>query len=150
MMIKRIWMGMLLAFATFMVGCASVPMASVEDDEAAKRFELPPPDKAGLYVFRNTSVGQAIKRQIKLDGVAFGRTANKVYFYKEMEPGEHVLGTESEFSDNTVTFKAEGGQLYFAEQYIKMGFFAAGANVRFVDDEKGKEEVLNCNLAVQP
>jgi protein involved in sex pheromone biosynthesis len=69
----------------------------------------PEGDKAGLYVYRNTFVGQALKKTVYLDGSEIGETANKVYFYKDITPGEHQLSTESEFSDNSITFHASGG-----------------------------------------
>ena len=76
-----------------------------------------------------------------------GETANKTYFYKEIAPGEHQISTESEFSDNAITFQAEGGKNYFARQYIKMGVFVGGANLQMVSEQEGMEEVLKCRLA---
>lgn len=74
-----------------------------------------------VVVFRNSFVGQALKKLLSVDGQPLGQTANQVYFYKEIAPGEHVISTESEFGDNSVTFHAEGGKNYFARQYIRMG-----------------------------
>jgi protein involved in sex pheromone biosynthesis len=128
-------------------GCASVPMASIEQDAAAKKFSQPATDKAGLYVFRNTFVGQALKKTVSLDGAVIGETANKIFFYKEITPGSHTLSTESEFSDNVITFQADGGKNYFAEQYIKMGVFVGGAGLVMVPEEEGKRKVLECGLA---
>lgn len=102
-----------------------------------------------MYIYRNSFVGQALKKTVTLDGVVVGETANKVYFYKEIAPGEHTLATESEFSDNTLTFTAGPGKTYFAEQYIKMGVFVGGAGLRMVDEEAGKKGVSECSLAQQ-
>ena len=146
-MLKNIVIGAAMVFSLVMSGCATVPMAPKEDDLALKQFSAPPVDKAGLYIYRNTFGGQALKKTIYLDGKVIGETANKVYFYKVIEPGEHTLSTESEFSDNSLPFEADGGRNYFAEQYIKLGVFVGGANVKMVDEEKGKKEVLKCNLA---
>lgn len=128
-------------------GCASVPMASVQEDMAKKTFSEPAQNKAGLYVYRNCFVGQALKKSLYLDNVFIGETANKVYFYKEVSPGNHQLSTESEFSNNSLNFHAEKGKNYFAEQYIKMGLFVGGANVRMVSEEEGKKNVLDSKLA---
>lgn len=128
-------------------GCASVPMATDEQDTALKAFPQPTANNAGLYVFRNTFGGQALKKTVSIDGSVIGETANKVYFYKEITPGQHTLSTESEFSDNAITFKAASGKNYFAEQSIKMGVFVGGANVQMVSEEDGKREVLECKLA---
>ena len=128
-------------------GCASVPMASKEADSALKQFAAPAPEKAGLYIYRDSAVGQALKKSVSLDGSLIGETANKVYFYKEIPPGNHVLSTESEFSDNSVTFAADAGKNYFAQQYLKMGVFVGGAGIKMVDEDVGKSEVLKCALA---
>lgn len=131
-------------------GCATVPMASLEQDAAAKKFAPPAADKAGLYIFRNSFVGQALKKTVSLDGLVLGETANKTFFYKEISPGPHTISTESEFSDNTLTIEAEGGRNYFIEQYIKLGVFVGGAGLRTVPEDEGKSKVLECGLAEQP
>ena len=137
----------ILAFVMLLSGCASVPMASKEKDAALKQFVSPPKDKAGLYVYRDTFVGQALKKTVSLDGSVIGETANKVYFYKEIPPGQHTLSTESEFSDNSISFQADAGKNYYAEQYIKMGVFVGGANLKMVDENVGKKAIQECGLA---
>jgi hypothetical protein len=146
-MFKKAFLGAVLMSVALLSGCASVPMAPVEQDAALKTFSKPASDKAGLYVFRNTFVGQALKKTVSLDGSVIGETANKVYFYREISPGQHTLSTESEFSDNEVTFLAESETNYFAEQYIKLGVFVGGANVQIVSEEDGKKGVLESQLA---
>jgi hypothetical protein len=79
--------------------------------------------------------------------VLIGETAPNTYFYKEIAPGEHQLSTESEFSENNITLKAEAGKNYFVQQYIKMGVFVGGANLKMVPEEEGKIQVRKCGLA---
>jgi hypothetical protein len=146
-MTKNAVVGATLVFLFFLSGCASVPMASKDEDMQLKEFGAPPENKAGLYIYRNTFAGQALKKNVYLDGEFIGETANKVYFYKVVSPGSHTLATESEFSDNSLTFEAAAGRNYYAEQYIKMGVFVGGANIRMVDEDKAKKAILECNLA---
>ena len=82
-----------------------------------------------------------------IDGAIIGETANKTFSYKEITPGAHKLSTESEFSGNVITFQADGGKNYFAEQYIKMGVFVGGAGIIIVPEEEAKRKVLECGLA---
>lgn len=148
-MFKKVITGLCVAAALVLSACsASVPMASDELDVAAKQFTPPAANKAGIYIYRNNGVGAGLKKYLTLDGAAIGQTADKVFIYKEIEPGEHELGTESEFSDNTLSFTAEAGKHYYAEQYIKLGVFVGGANVRMVDEAKGQSQVLKCGLAL--
>jgi len=146
-MFKKVLLVAVMVSVYFLTGCASVPMAPREQDSALKVFSQPAVDKAGLYIFRNSAIGQALKKNVYVDGVFFGQTANKTYFYKEITPGQHQLSTESEFSDNAITFQAEGGKNYFARQYIKMGVFVGGANLEMVPEQEGMEEVRKCYLA---
>lgn len=146
-MLKKSIISMAFVFLALVAGCATVPMAPKDQDMSLKEFKKPATDMAGVYIYRNSFVGQALKKNIYLDGEYLGESANKVYFYREVPPGQHQLSTESEFSDNAISFSAEPGHLYFAEQYIKIGVFVAGANLQMVSEEDGMKNVLECSLA---
>lgn len=139
--------GLVVAASMLVTGCASVPMASKDKDDTLKSFANPPKDKSGVYIYRDTFGGQALKKSLSIDGTPIGETANKVYFYKEIAPGTHKLSTESEFSDNQIDLQTEGGKNYFVEQYIKLGVFVGGANLKVVTESEGRRGVLACNLA---
>lgn len=52
-----------IATAFLVTGCASVNMAPKEDSAKAKQFSPPATaSNAGLYVYRNSFVGQALKK----------------------------------------------------------------------------------------
>ena len=136
-----------LIISAFLHGCATVPMASVESDKERKEFSAPSQGTAGLYIFRNSALGSALKKSVYVDGQLVGETAQMTYFYKEVQPGERLLSTESEFSNNDLTLDAKIGQNYFVRQYIKFGLFVGGANLEIVSDEEGKKGVLQCKLA---
>jgi len=146
-MLKKILILLILAVSTYLTGCATVPMASVEKDNERKEFALPPQESAGLYIYRNTRLGGALKKTVFVDGRSVGETAPMTYFYMDVEPGVHVLSTESEFSNNDLEIKTRGGQNYFVRQYIKIGVFVGGANLELVSEEEGKQGVLECKLA---
>ena len=147
MILKKVIAVVAIITSFLLTGCASVKMASKEADLTLKNFAPPPSDKAGLYIYRNTWVGQALKKDVYLDSVLIGETANQVYFYKLISPGHNTLSTESEFGENWITFQADSGKNYFAEQYIKFGVFVGGAGIEMVDEEVGMKEVLECSLA---
>lgn len=146
--LKKLMLGSALLASLVLAGCSSVPMAPAEQDASMKQFSAPAADKAGLYIYRNSFAGKALKKSVSLDGKVLGETANKVYFYKEIAPGKHVISTESEFSDNALTFQAEGGKNYFVRQYIKMGVFVGGAGVEIVDETEGMQGVRDSKLAI--
>lgn len=147
---KNVFVAMAVT-ASFLSGCASVPMESPEKTAAAKQFSAPSVGTSGIYVFRkDTVVGGALKKDVWIDGECIGQTAKGIFFYKEVEGGEqHRVSTESEFSPNDLVIKMDQGELYFVEQYIKMGVFVGGAGLKEYSPEKGKEKVSDLKLAQQ-
>jgi len=129
-------------------GCSSVPLEPKEMSESVKTFNVPPENKAGLYVYRDSFVGQALKKDIWVDNECLGKTSNKVFFYKTIDGNkEHKLSTESEFSANNLSLKTQNGKNYFVRQYIKMGVFVGGANLEIVEEEKAKQAISKLDLA---
>lgn len=146
-MFKHSLLWLTLILSAYLTGCASVPMASVEDDQMRKTFTEPDQGMAGLYIYRNTNFGGALKKSLYIDGVLQGETGPMTYLYREISAGEHILSTESEFSDNDLKLTASGGNNYFVRQYIKLGLFVGGAGLELVTDDVGRQGVLECKLA---
>lgn len=140
----------LVAIVTvFLSGCASVPMETPEKDMLAKQFKAPSEGNSGLYIYRKSGVGGALKKDVWVDDACVGETAQNVFFYEEVLGGqEHKVSTESEFSPNHLIIKTEPNQNYFINQYIKMGLFVGGADLKVVDEKEGKEDISKLNLAV--
>lgn len=134
--------------ASFLSGCASVPMESNEQTDMAKKFIPPSNGNAGFYIYRSGGVGGALKKDVWVDEKCIGETAPNVFFFEEVSGGEeHKVSTESEFSPNDLVVKTEGGKNYFIQQYIKFGVFVGGAGVELVEDEKGKKAVQKLKMA---
>lgn len=146
-MLKKSLFLLALVTSSFLAGCASVPMASVEEDKARKEFAAPSQGTAGLYIYRNSNFGGALKKSIFIDDAVIGETAPMTFFYKEVQPGEHKLSTESEFGNNDLMITTESGKNYYVRQYIKMGAFVGGSNFEMVSEDAGKKGVLECKLA---
>lgn len=146
-MFKKMAIGAALGASVLLTGCASVPMAPAEQDAAMKKFDAPTDGNAGMYVYRDSFIGRALKKTVSIDGKEIGKTANKVYFYKEVTPGAHTLSTQSEFGDNDLKFVAQPGKNYFFEQYITMGLLVGGANIKAISESEGMKEVRECELA---
>jgi len=136
--------------AMYLAGCASVPTAPPQEDAARKQFPLPPADLAGLYIYRNSNFGAALKKRVYVNDEFLGETAPMTYFYQEVAPGNVKLATSSEFGNNDLIVEAEAGKNYFVKQYIKLGVFVGGANLELVSEEEGKKGVLECSLAATP
>lgn len=137
-----------IALAALMTGCASVPMANKTDDAKFKAFPLPDVGNAGIYVYRDSIVGSALKKDLWIDGKCLGESASGVFFYQQVKGGEdHKISTESEFSANDLIVKTDANKNYFIKQYIKAGVFVGGANLEQVSEADGKADVAKLQLA---
>ena len=146
-MIKNLSIIFSLLLLSVLSGCATVPMAAPEEDTARKSFNSPSQGMSGLYIYRNSNLGGALKKSLYIDGEFVGESAPYTYFFREVSAGEHRLSTESEFSDNDLVINTVSGQNYFVRQYIKLGLFVGGANLELMSEEEGKAGVLECKLA---
>lgn len=128
--------------ALLLAGCASVPMESAQENAKLKSFPAPQSNMAGLYIYRDSFVGKALKKNVYVDSECVGETADRTFFYKQVAGGKnHEVSTESEFSDNKLSIFTEPGKNYFVRQYIKMGVFVGGANLETVSEDEGKRVI---------
>ena len=98
-MFKKVLILLTLVVSAYLTGCATVPMATEEQDLARKEFASPEQDSAGLYIYRNSTLGGALKKNVYIDGDFIAETAPMTYFYLVIKPGVHMLSTESEFRE---------------------------------------------------
>jgi hypothetical protein len=137
-----------IAASVLLTGCASVNMAPKDESTKAKQFAAPTASNAGLYVYRNSFVGQALKKDIWVDGKCLGESAPDVFFYTEVEGGKsHKISTESEFSPNDLNLTVDAGKNYFVRQYIKVGVLVGGAGVEQVSEQQGKTDIAKLEMA---
>ena len=86
---------LILAGALLISGCASVEMASQADSAKAKQFSPPSKGNAGVYVYRDSFIGKALKKDVWIDGHCVGESAPDVFFYTEVEGGKtHKVDTQ--------------------------------------------------------
>lgn len=135
----------LAVIASALTGCASVPMGDQQQDAALKTFSVPA-DKAGIYIYRNESMGAAVKMDVQIDGQAIGQTAANTYLYKEVTPGKHQIVSKAENTD-TLEIDAKPGTLHYIWQEVKMGLMYARTKLHLVGEDQGKKGVLETKLA---
>ncbi|EJL85581.1 Protein of unknown function (DUF2846) [Herbaspirillum sp. CF444] len=128
-----------------LVGCASVPMGDPQKDAALKTFKAPE-GNSGVYIYRNESLGTAIRMDVAIDGEAIGQTAAKTYFYKELPPGKHVITSKTENVD-TLEIETKPGVLSYVWQEVKLGILSARSKLHLVSEDEGKKGVLETKLA---
>lgn len=137
-----------LSVAILISGCASIEMASKEESAKAKEFNSPRQGNAGVYIYRDSFAGKALKKDLWINGECIGESASDVFFYKEVKGNKkYRIDTESEFSPNTLELMLEAGKNYFIRQFIKLGVFVGGAGLEQVTEEQGKTAVSKIDLA---
>ncbi len=135
----------LIALSLLATACASVPMASPEADRVAKEFRTAP-GKSNLYVFRDESLGGAVKMTVVLDGRMLGDTASKTFLLTPVAAGPHALVSKTE-NDARLEFTAVPGKNVYVWQEVKMGVWAARSDLHLMDEEAAKERISACSLA---
>jgi len=142
---KRVALLTILIMFSFLSGCASVPMASLERDNEAKYF-IVEPGKSNIYLYRNESFGGAIAMPVSLDGRMAGNTGPNTFFKWIVAPGIHDVVSHTE-NTARITINAIEGQNHFIWQEVKMGMWTAGSQLHEVSAEEGEKGVSECKLA---
>ena len=137
-----------LALIALLSGCASVPMASLDQDAAAKTYQVAP-GKTNIYIYRNENLGGAVKLTLLLDGKLLGDTGPKTYYLVETDPGRHSILSKAE-NDSALELNTEAGRNYFVWQEVKMGLWQPRSLLQQVDDATGKAAVAECKRALSP
>jgi len=145
-MLKKLMTAGVLALVVLASGCASVPMATPEQDAAARSFAVKP-GKANIYVYRNETFGAAIRMPIALNGKLVGDTAANTFLILEVSPGGHTILSKTE-NDPIVMINAVAGRNYYVWQEVKMGMFSARSALHLVDEATGKAAIKDCKLIV--
>lgn len=139
----------IVAAAAFLMalvaGCATVPMASMEEDTRAKAFAVQP-DKSSIYVYRSETIGGAIPMTVTLDGRVAGQSGPQTYYLFEVDPGMHEVSSIAE-NTSTVKLNTVAGRAYYLWQEVKMGMWMARSLLQEVDEATGRKGVAECKRA---
>jgi|GEM_PF-1696225 len=135
---------LLLTVIAGLAGCASVPMATPEQDTQAKKF-IPPADMAAVYLYRRGTYAADIVIPVGIDNQFMGRTAVDSYFYWIVTPGHHTFITGG-YKPAVFDVDLEPGKNYFFKQKI-LFIYTVDTQLVNVSEEQGKKDVLHCALA---
>lgn len=129
-----------------LAGCASVPMGDPARDTQLKSFQAVP-GQVAVYVFRNESMGGAVKMDVIVNGRNIGETAANTFLFAEVPPGKVTVASKAENTD-TVEFEAKAGDIVYVWQEVKMGLMFARTKLHVVPAEQGQKGVRETKLAV--
>jgi hypothetical protein len=127
-----------------LIGCASPIKAPTEKDTSAKIF-TPIADKASLFIYRNENYGMALGMPVMVNGHAIGETGAKTFFRLNLSAGTYVISSKSE-TISEIPLTLTEGKNYFVWQEIRMGLLTARTALRLVDENQGKNGVMESAL----
>lgn len=126
--------------------CAAIPRAPKDRDAAAKTFATTP-DKANLYVFRDTQVADALPATVLLDGKVLGATVGRTFLLAQIDPGPHRLVSRGD-NDAELAITAEAGKNLFVWQETSQGLLKPRTKLHVVDEARGQAGVAACELVL--
>ena len=133
-----------IAAACLVSGCAPVHRTTTSVSDQAKTFATMP-DKAVVYVYRNTMFGAAVSMAVAVDGVEVGATGAYSFFKLAVPPGHHTIVSNAE-NDSTLSIDVQAGQNYYIWQDVKFGILVARTGLHVVTAEEGQAEIRKLKL----
>ena len=135
----------LIVAALALSGCAQVPMADPQADQAGKAFPPPEPGKGALYVYRTGYMGVARAIDVQVVG---GRTAQlgaNTYLRLEGPPGP--LEVDCKLGDKTGAGQVviDEGRTRFVEVSMTVLSLMPGCAVAEVPSDQGQAAVGRAN-----
>lgn len=138
LMLRAVTVGLALAAAVLVAGCASTPEASPWDDAAAKEFQTHP-NASTIYVYRSEFNHLDTDTVLYIDGRLLGATLPGAYFRIDTVPGRHMLhGTGIDVGK--IALETRPGEIYF----VSLDVVAGHSNFRQVSNEAGRDRVRAC------
>ena len=131
----------LLAAALVMSGCAQVPMADLQADQAAKAFPPPEPGRGALYVYRTGLMGIARTIDVQVVGGRSAQLASNTYLRLEGPPGP--IQVDCKVGDKTGAQQLEivEGRTRYVEASMKIGILLPSCELAEVPPEQGQAAV---------
>jgi len=124
-----------------LASCASGPSYA----EALKTMPPIPKGKGRVFVYRDTTLGAAVRPKIRIDDQPIGTSVAKGFCYSDQSPGPHVVSLVTEWKHkDTVTVTA--GQPSFVRTHVTLGAFVGHVIPTALSKSEAESEISNCKL----
>ena len=142
---KKMALLMIVGIFGVLSGCATVPMASLNDDVTAKKFQVAS-GRSAIYLYRNEGFASAVRISVSIDDQMAGQTAPFTYFLWDVAPGHHIIKSHAE-DVSSLDLVALPGKPHFIRQEIKTGMWAPRSILYEVNDSDGRTAINECKMA---
>jgi hypothetical protein len=139
-----IWRFVLLSI--LLAGC-SMQLPLTPQDLEARRFEAMP-DKAVIYLVRDSLDFSNIQSQIRVGENLLLMTYPGTYYRWEVPAGRHTITGYGQDSGK-ITVEAQQGRIYFVQQRVTH-MMVTHSNFALVSEEQGRAAVLRSVLLTAP
>ncbi len=133
-----------------LVGCATVPLDSAQEDARGKQFAPPPPDRGSLYVYRQGPMGAPVSLGVILAGRPETRLAQDTFIWLEPAPGAIEVRCAGTDGGADTVVNVGPGETRFVEVAYRPGLMGSRCAVREVADAQGRAAVLRGKRAAGP
>ncbi len=132
---------LLVGSALALASCASGPSYA----EALKTMPPIPKGKGRVFVYRDTTLGAAIRPKIRIDDQPIGTSVAKGFSYSDQTPGPHVVSLVTEWKHkDTVTVAA--GQPSFVRTHVTFGAIVGHVIPTAMTKSEAESGISNCKL----
>ena len=135
--LSAVFIGSALALSS----CASGPSYA----ESLKTMPPIPKGKGRVFVYRDTSLGAAVRPKVRIDDQPVGTSVAKGFIYSDQAPGPHVVSLVTEWKHKD-TVAVTAGQPSFVRTHVTMGAFVGHVIPTAVSPAEAKSEIQNCKL----
>ncbi len=141
--VKVALLTLMLCTTCVLAGCATVPLASPDEDALAKRL-VAAPDRSLIYLYRNEYSGQQFPCWYPL--MSSGRKNRSLLLFPLGCPsGTHTFTSYGE-KESTLVITAKAGKTHYVHQEIKAGVWMARSRLYEVDEDEGRKAINTCKL----
>jgi hypothetical protein len=138
-----------LSLLLLAAACTSGQMASPQDDQQAKQFEPPAPDKGALYIFRHELMGFARPIDVAVAGGASARLPINTYLRLEGPPGPVEVNCKVGDRQGAAQVEIGDGRTRFVEVSMTTSMWAPGCQVAEVPPDQGRA-AIRASRRVEP
>ena len=127
-----------LALLQLFSGCASVNVASVEEDRAAKELSVPA-GMTTIVIFRDGYSGTFFRYRYEIDAKYVGDLAPMTFLRVDISPGQHTVTMRSSGGSNSVRIQTARDKLYFVGTDFLSGLHAPS-------EQNGRKKIVGMSL----
>lgn len=119
---------------------------SQKTDKGDHTMGVQSPDKALIYIIRDTMLGMAIQTKLAVDGQWVGVNKGNNYFFISVTPGKHYFCSRAE-NHSAMALTVEAGKTYYIRQEVVMGIMKARTKLEVMDEETALKKLPKLNLS---